>query len=647
MCIAFRAARALSATRVTNPLLQRIHTLVPKSNRFKTPYNRKLLTRIPMFRPQLQLAPIKEAPSTDEALSELAAVLKSPGFATSKRRSKFLSYIVERTLEGRADELKELTIALDVFGRPPSFDQRLDSVVRVHASHVRSKLREYYAESGRASPITIILPPGSYIPSIAFRKLRGDFEDTPCNQDDVTGTVAVLPCVNMSGDPDQQAFCDGLTEELIHELAQRPEVRVVARTSVFQFQGKRVDIREVGNMLGADAALETSCRHNGLRMRVIARLTNTHTGLTLLSQEFDEELGDILLFQQRAAAAIVGALRIEPSGPTVIAGARRAVDPACYDAYLRARSHLSKRTEQSLRIAIESFQPILDLYPDFAPAYSGLAHCYVEVGIWHMGAIRLALDRAAELSNKAIEMEETLPEPHATLAMVHICRDRNWLEAERQLRRAIQLAPSYSAARTALGLFGLIPIGRTAEAIEHLKAGLRQDPLSLLSNNVLAMGYYYSGRYDEALEQANRTLAVAPEFDRARAVKAAILIQQGAFEQAADAFRAEALEGGVGASMCRNYALLAHIERRLDRPDRAAAYVAALQKADCSTSTSEFWIAVAELAINARDKALERLRNAVSTLDPWVLFLEREPLLEPLREDRNYLQLLQDLHLSS
>ena len=190
----------------------------------------------------------ESTPDEPTVRQELAKILASPQFAGSEQRKRLLSLVVDRTLEGRTDELKEYTLGVEALGRDSSFDQRLDSIVRVQATHVRRKLREYYQGPGKDDTVTISLPAGTYVPSFKHRShFRGELLELP------TPAVAVLPCTNLSGEEDWQYFCDGVTEEIIHELAQRSEIRVVARTSAFRFQGHWTDIRDAGPFLGADA----------------------------------------------------------------------------------------------------------------------------------------------------------------------------------------------------------------------------------------------------------------------------------------------------------------------------------------------------------------------------------------------------------
>jgi TolB-like protein/Tfp pilus assembly protein PilF len=579
----------------------------------------------------------------DEKLvrQELSKILGSPQFAGSDQRKRLLSLAVERTLAGRTDELKEYTLGVEALGRDPSFDQRLDSIVRVQATHVRRKLREYYGGPGKDDTVSIALPAGTYVPTFSYRSnVHAELTDLPAP------IVAVLPCTNLSGDEDWQYFCDGVTEEIIHELAQRNEIRVVARTSAFRFQGERSDIREAGPSLGADAIVECSCRRSESSVVITARLTNAKTGLTAWSAKFSGGLEDILALQEQIAAGIVAAVRQQVVPKTTKPGRRTLQATETYDQYLLARFHAAKRTEDGLRKAITLLEQVVNRDPGFALAHAALAESYLDLSIWRALPVQDAMDKAEAAALQALALDESIPEAHVAIASVIALRDWQWVRSEISFQRALELAPSDAMAMYRYSLYCLIPMARSDEAIAETRLAARLDPLSLVSNNVLALVLYYSGQYTEAEEWSNRALDLAPELDRARSVKGAILLQQGRLAEAAAIFRKEALEDPASATlMTRNHALLCAAESRAGDLEGAMRRIETLLRSTAESNLSPFWLAIAYTAVGNLDAAFASLATAASARDPWIVTLSCEPLAKGLHDDPRYKELVSRIGL--
>jgi serine/threonine-protein kinase len=269
---------------------------------------------------------------------QLARIVNSPGFVSSARLSRFLTHIVNRTIEGELNSLKEFSVAMEVFDRSSDYDPNIDAIVRVQARRLRAKLKAYYEEGeGTNDPVLIALRPGSYIP--IFRWL-----DTPpseqCEQIVATiepdpASVAVLPFVNMSPDPEQDYFCDGISEEIINSLTHVAGFKVVARTSAFQFRGMSIDIREVGRRLNADVVIEGSVRKAGAQLRITGQAIQTQSGHHLWSETYGRELKDVFAIQEEIAQSVAGLLRVH------MADARPRVRPSVRN--LEAYTTYSKR----------------------------------------------------------------------------------------------------------------------------------------------------------------------------------------------------------------------------------------------------------------------------------------------------------------
>jgi TolB-like protein len=261
---------------------------------------------------------------TSEGIREqLDRILQSPRFADAEKRKLLLRFLVEAFVEGRSKGLREYEVGRAVFGRPASYDPRLDPIVRVQLSNLRSKLREYYAGDGKDDPVRIEFLKG-YVPRFERRPVLPNVKN---NQPGVRAirsaraqraeerraakTVAVLPFVDLSPGGDQQYFCDGVTDEIINALSQVRQANVVARTSAFQFKGKSMDVRQIGTQLNSHAVLEGSIRKKeGDLLRVLARLTSVETGYVLWSDAFDRKMQDVFSVQEEIAKAIINALDV-------------------------------------------------------------------------------------------------------------------------------------------------------------------------------------------------------------------------------------------------------------------------------------------------------------------------------------------------
>src|SRR6201997_4581914 len=270
---------------------------------------------------------------------QLARVVNSPGFVSSVRLCRFLTHIVNRTLDGDIDSLKELSIAMEVFDRTSEYDSNIDAIVRVEARRLRAKLKAYYEEGpGSVDPVLIGLRPGSYVP--VFRWLD---TQPPKHRDEIGAairpgrtSIAVLPFVNMSPEPEQDYFCDGISEEIINSLTRVSGLNVIARTSAFHFKGASIDIREVGQRLCADIVIEGSVRKAGEQLRISAQAIQAESGHHLWSETFRRELKDVFAIQEEMEQSVADLFRLHM--PEARESMRpSATSPEAYTRYLRAR----------------------------------------------------------------------------------------------------------------------------------------------------------------------------------------------------------------------------------------------------------------------------------------------------------------------
>jgi TolB-like protein/Flp pilus assembly protein TadD len=451
-------------------------------------------------------------------------------FANAARMSRFLQLAVERTLEERGEELKEYVIGVEVFDRSPSFDPRVDPIVRVEARRLRAKLKTYYESAGSQDPLIISLPTGCYMPVFAWRQPP----DTSVTFSPGDNSIAVLPFVNLSTEPDSDYFSDGLTEELTHGLTRLEGLRVVAWRSAAHWKDRQQDLREIGRQLNVSSLVVGTVRRSGARLRVIAQLVDVCSGQYLWSETYERQVEDLFAIQEEISASIVRSLKLRLAAPAAGAGLPSARNIDIYDLYLRGRYHWNKRTQDGLDKAIQLFEQVIELDPQFAPAYSGLADALSLRVDFGMGPLtpRQTMPRAKAAAFRAIELDPTLAEAHTSLGSITGLHEWKWAEAEHYYRRAIELNPSYATAHHWYGCDYLMLMGRFDEALREMETARRLDPLSPAVNESLAYVLLVARRYDEALEKQLELQELDPFYYKAYTGIGRTYIQQGLYPQA-------------------------------------------------------------------------------------------------------------------
>src|SRR6267378_1562253 len=349
----------------------------------------------------------------------------------------------------------------------------------------------------------------------------------------VTASVAVLPFVNLSRDKEDEYFSDGFTEEIINALANVNGVRVVSRTSAFAFKGKNLSIRKIAEELAVASVLEGSVRREGSQLRIVAQLINAADGYHLWSKTYDRELHNVFAVEDELARSIAVALR-----PQLLKGASPLVQQPtssmdAHDLYLKGRHHLNKRTGEDLRKAIALFQQALELDPAYALAHAGLADSYLLLSEYSEAPPAEVIPKAKAHAYKAMELDGTLAEPHATLGLIS-ANDYEWRTAEREYKRAIELRSGYATAHHWYALL-LGSQARFAEARAQAEQALQLDPASRVVNNMLGVVLLQSRDYQGAIDAFQKTLDLDAGFASAHELLACAYLGAGS--------RAEALEG--------------------------------------------------------------------------------------------------------
>lgn len=385
---------------------------------------------------------------------QLARILESSQFIETTRLRRFLKYLVDQALAGNDDALKGYSIGLDVFDKPDDFDPTVDTIVRVQAGKLRSRLDLYYASEGADDPLRILVPKGSYVPvfQVAFDpENASDTQASDKAAEDARArySIAVMPFDNLSGSPDQEFLADGFTEEILNALARFREFQVAARHSTFRYKDKKGDAREIGSELGVRYILEGSVRRWKDQVRVTSQLIDVETGAHLLSETYDDDISVQNLFDiQEAIASQIAAEVAEPHGVIHKIGAphRRAAthDLDAYEARLLASEYWRKPNVETHGKTVEQLERAVSLDANYSGAWAMLAILYgdeVRFG-FHSDNAQPPLDRALDAAKKAVEADPKDAAGHHALFMTHF--NRNEISAFRTAaERALALNPNY------------------------------------------------------------------------------------------------------------------------------------------------------------------------------------------------------------
>ena len=392
---------------------------------------------------------------------------------------RFLEFVVERTLNFPEEPLKEIIIGSELYASDGTFDPRLNAVVRVDATRLRAKLREYYASEGVADSLIIDLPKGSYTPVFQAPSVRSNSEaEDAAAPEQTRSSIAVLPFSNLSPEPGDY-FSDGLTEEIIHALSSVEGIRVVARTSCFALKHRNADVREIGRALNVDLVLEGSVRLSGDELRVTVQLVNTGNGYQVWSRRYDRNVNDVFAVQDDIAREVVGMLKVTTTGQPAIVPSGRPASFEAFSWYLRGRHHLNRQTRESFHKAIECFEEAIARSPEYPAALSGIAVAWLYLGMFAMEHPLEVMPKARAAAGRALEINERNGEALSVAASVKGMYEWDWTGAEELFRKALEVEPGSELSRHLYAMFAIVPMARIEEALAMVDEARRIDPLSL------------------------------------------------------------------------------------------------------------------------------------------------------------------------
>jgi len=462
-----------------------------------------------------------------------------------------------------------------------------------------------------------------------------------------TGKImrVVLPFENLSGDPTQDYFADGLTEEMITQLAglQPERLGVIARTSAMRYKHTQKRVDEIGRELGVDYLLEGSVRREGERVRISAQLIQVSDQAHLWAESYDRDLGSILASQGEVARSIANEIELELTPPQQARLAyARPVIPEAHEAYLRGRYHWNKRTPEEVQKGLEYFNQAIEKDPRYALAYAGVADYYTVGSGGYLGlSPKEAYPKAKAAALKALEIDDSVAETHTSLATVKMEYDWDWAGAEQEFKRALELNPNYAIGHQWYAEF-LRAVGRRDESFREMQRVLELDPFSVIVNNSHGIGFLYARQYDRAVQQCRRTLELEPDFLSAQGCIVWSRYYSGLVEEA---FQEQLrLDKMAGASPAQMAALRKAYEaggwngvRRLwlDRQKEA------MSKGKCVSPVSH---AGTYAQLGDKGQAMVWLEKGLKQRDVRMAYLKIDPEFDPLRSDPRFQDLLRRMN---
>ncbi len=453
-------------------------------------------------------------------------------------------------------------------------------------------------------------------------------------------SLAVLPFANLSGDPQQEYLADGMTDFLITDLGQMHTLqRIISRTSVMRYKTGREPLGQIARQLNVDAVIEGSVLRSDRKVQVTVRLVNAADDRQLWSHSYETEFRDLLTLQHELALAIVGEIKVNLTAEErARLSAARSVEPAAQEAYLKA-NYLNTGTSEQRTKARHYFEEAIRLAPDYAPGYAGLADSY-----WSSVDMPTheTMPTAKVYALKAIALDETLAHAHTALASILFYGDWDWQGADREFQRALDLNPNDAEAHRMYSVY-LSAMGSFEQALTHIRAAQRLDPLSAYNSTTAGWTLYCARRYDLAAEQCQRALELAPNSDSSHACFSYSYLGKAEYKQALDeSQKAWTLSGGETVRT----ALLGCTYAAAGNKAEARKRLSQLLEQSRRTYVPPYFFVMLFSALGDKDMAFQYLEKARGERDLYLAWIKVDPAVDPLRSDARFQSLLSGMGLS-
>ena len=576
----------------------------------------------------------RKLPFSGQTIADIiASILKSeppPLSGIVKNLPSEFERIVAKSLNkkraGRYQKMKDLAEDLKQIRQRLAFQTELE---RIHISN------DVFAASGEIFPLenaTQILPKNSFPPQRKTRTRKA------------IDSLAVLPLVNSGNDAETEYLSDGITEGIINSLSKLPKLRVVPRSTVFRYKGKQTDTQQIGNELGVRAVFAGRVLQIGDSLIVNAELVDIANEAQIWGEQYRREMTDIFTLLDEIVEDISEKLKLKLSGEDKKQLSKRYTENSeAYQFYLKGRYFVtSKRTEEWIKKGIEYFQKAIDLDPNYALAYSGIAEAYgflaSSTGGW---SPRNAYPKAEAAAMKALELDESLGEAHCSLGFSRLLYDWDFAEAERQFKRAIELSPNYPNSHDGYGFY-LKAVGRHAEAIEKCRQAQKLDPLSPFAHVSLGYAHYFARDYEKAIDECRKALEMDKNSTFAHRNLGLAYLQQGKLEKAIEAL-SNAVKFSHGGLAFESYLGFAYAVA--GKRTEALEVLASLEDLDKERYVPAYNFAIIHAGLGDFDKSFEWFEQARKERSGFLPFLKVEPVVDCLRADSRFQDLLNQIGL--
>ena len=554
----------------------------------------------------------------------------------------------EAEIDGRSDIYSLGCVVYEALaGRPPFTGTNALSIVAQHigvpAPDLATKRAELSPSLIRAVARSLQKNPDDRFPTAtAFVQalMASDTSTvaTPAPLASARLSIAVLPISNRSSDAETEYFSDGMTDELMNALAKVEGLRVVSRTSAFAFKSGDVPIREIGARLGVGFVLEASVRRAGARLRVTARLVGVEDDSTLWSETYERQLEDVFAVQDEITHAIVATIT-EALQLGHLRGAKPVPQPRnleAYDLYLLGRHHWYKRTEPEMRRALELFQEAVAADPLYAPAYSGIADASALLASWQFASAKENFPQAAKAAERALELDPSLADAHASLGFVKLNWEWDWEGAMRELRTAIALNPSHETAHRWLSAF-LAGIGRDDEAVPIAQRAIELDPISVLPRMNLGIVAFLAWRFEDAEVEFRRVIEKDPNFVRAYAFLACSLSYMDRHDEAISVARTGVERSNRHVMLLFALGIVTALAGKINEAREIFIPI--------FPELTPFYAATVFAMLQEDSAALDTLEKSPEARSDWMYSVGRQPWFRQYHSDPRFVKLLEGLSL--